>query len=533
MKYLLFLLQLLTLPWFAQAESVKSFFKDNTTIQIGTESVPAPLILKLYALNKNKTFYFSKDSTSHDLSQQLQALQTWIQLVAEEGLPAKFFWSAEDEQTVNELWSAQRTTELDIFLAWKSLKIARGFSTGITSPENISSEIKLKSESMSESELKSLVQFLKGAFSAEQMKLQLSPNNAVYKNLVRLYKVLQQKTEPESGPMPTKILKKGSKNPAAIKFLKERLSFLGFDASGSDLVVDTELANSIKVFQSAYGLTPDAVVGSKTWTQLSTSLDSLKTQVLLNIDRLRWIPTTLESENIWVNLANQTLTYHLDGNPVMKFLTINGRPDRRTPMMKDSISYAEFNPTWTVPYSIFIKDKLPALQKNPNLIYELKTKVIDDLTGNEVYPDEIDWSYVTPENLHYTLVQTSGAHNALGHVKFPMTNPYSIYLHDTNARQLFSEGQRWLSSGCVRLQNPFELAEALLRDPSTWNVQSMTDFTRYGAPKSTKVAFKRKVPVYLMYTTIELTEQGQIVSYLDNYNIDATHFAAIQRLQAQ
>lgn len=528
MKNLILLLSLITATSLAQANDIKAVFAGNNSLAIGGETIPAPAMLKLYALNGNQNFAIAAGKVAEDVNVRMRAMTRLIQIVSEEGLPGKFLWSPEDNETVNALWNNQQQNELDVFLAWKAFKIVRYYTTGLTSPEGISSDIKLKAESLSDQDLNQLAGFLKGALSSDQLAATLAPKSEVYKNLVGLYRTLLQKTESVE-KAPDAVLKAGAKNPAAIKYLKDRLAFFGFSNAGADDVVDPVLVQSIKAFQAAHGLKADAIVGKITWSHLSKSLASLKTQVLLNIDRIRWVPTVLESENVWVNLASQNLIYQVDGKPRMNFRTINGRPDRRTPVIRDSISYAEFNPTWTVPYSILVKDKLPVLRENPMMIYDWKMKVMDDLTGREVDPYSINWNYIDTSNLHYTLVQMPGAHNALGLVKFPMTNPYSIYLHDTNARELFAEDERQLSSGCVRLQMPFEFAEATIRNPAVWNVASIQSFTAIDAEKPTTVSFGRKIPVYLMYTTIEEDNSGRIISRPDNYNIDKAHYAAIKK----
>lgn len=527
MKKLMVLMSLATATSFAHAYDAKSVLSANKSVQLGAETIPSAIMIKLYSMNANQNFAVTESKFEEDVSVRMRAMTRLIQIVGQEGLPGKFLWTPADNETVNALWAEKKYSELDIFIAWKALKLARFYTTGLTSPEGISKDIKLKSESMADAEMNALAQFLKGSIAPEQLAATLAPKNETYRNLVGVYQQLLQKTE-TAGAAPSVVLKAGVKNPAAIKYLKERLTFFGFDNAGSDDVVDPTLAESIKAFQSAHGLKADAIIGGMTWAQLSKSLASLKTQVLLNIDRIRWVPTNLESENVWVNLASQNLVYQVGGRDAMSFRTINGRPDRKTPMIRDVISYAEFNPTWTVPYSILVKDKLAALRENPNMIYDWKMKVIDDLTGREVDPYYINWRNVSTSNLHYTLIQTPGPHNALGLVKFPMTNAYAIYLHDTNARELFVEDQRQLSSGCVRLQQPFEFAEMLIRNPAVWNVDSITQFTSMPAVAPTLVQFKRKIPVYLMYTTIEKDASGRIISRPDNYKIDKAHYEAIK-----
>ena len=241
----------------------------------------------------------------------------------------------------------------------------------------------------------------------------------------------------------------------------------------------------------------------------------------LNIDRTRWLPDDLGTNHVFVNLAEQKLKLVLNGQQSMSFKTINGRLDRQTPLLFDSMSHIYLNPTWTVPQSILLKDKVPSFIENPQAVIDLKMDVINDLTGNKEDPFLIDWSKINENYSPYTLVQRPGKHNALGFIKFPLTNPYAIYLHDTNSRELFANSERLFSSGCVRLEQPFEFAEKVLNSLE-WNAESLRAASEYLTPEaaeSTKVRFKA-IPVYLFYLTTAVNEDGRAVISKDAYGLD-------------
>lgn len=191
----------------------------------------------------------------------------------------------------------------------------------------------------------------------------------------------------------------------------------------------------------------------------------------------------------------------------------------------DSVSSVVLNPTWTVPFSIFVKDKLPEIRKDIRFLDRLHMKVIDDVTGKQVDPSTIDWNGQTAENLKYTLVQSPGPGMPWVFIKFPLQNPYAIYLHDTDSRQLFGENLRLYSSGCVRLEKPFELAESLLNLPqwTAQDLQAATENLAFPAEKSTWLKIARPVPVYLIYQTLQIIE-GRIVSLPDYYRLDEAAF---------
>jgi hypothetical protein len=235
------------------------------------------------------------------------------------------------------------------------------------------------------------------------------------------------------------------------------------------------------------------------------------------------------------------------GAVVLAMKTINGRPVRRTPMMIDSMKRVELNPTWTVPLNLAIWDKLPKIKNDLGFLARNRirvfaagsTKPIDDVST-------IDWTSLSREHFPYTLQQQAGPGNVLGIVKFPLTNGYSIYLHDTDERNLFNEtGPRLRSSGCVRLQKPMELASYLLKDQvvplaSGWkaaNGQELPIGTTFNESilmsRVAKVADPAKVinpigiavenplPLYTAYLTADIDDKGAVRFVQDKYKQDA------------
>jgi murein L,D-transpeptidase YcbB/YkuD len=197
-------------------------------------------------------------------------------------------------------------------------------------------------------------------------------------------------------------------------------------------------------------------------------------------------------------------------------------------MLIDVAREVVLNPTWTVPRTIFVKDKLSKLRETSGgYALDLHARVYSDINGQEVDPYSIDWNQ-DPSRLPYTLVQSPGPWNALGRIKFPLTNDYAIYLHDTNERNLFIESDRLRSSGCVRLQKPFDLGAKLLAG-TNWTVDSLmaaTELAPVQAEKPTSLSLKRNVPVYLAYKT--LTKSGnKLISSNDPYAIDAAMYSVM------
>ncbi|MBE0425069.1 MAG: L,D-transpeptidase family protein [Nitrospirae bacterium] len=136
---------------------------------------------------------------------------------------------------------------------------------------------------------------------------------------------------------------------------------------------------------------------------------------------------------------------------------------RRTPVFSDKITYLVLNPYWHIPPKIAVQDKLPLIQKNPDYLEKEKIRVFQGwgAESKEIDPKSVNWSQVTEKSFPYRLRQEPGSHNALGRIKFMFPNKYNVYLHDTPSKELFLKTERTLSSGCIRIEKPIELAEYL------------------------------------------------------------------------
>ena len=195
-----------------------------------------------------------------------------------------------------------------------------------------------------------------------------------------------------------------------------------------------------------------------------------------------------------------------------------------TPIFRDSMTYLVINPTWTVPYSIATQEMLPRIRDNPDYLavngYDLK-----DRNGNAVDPAGVDWLRMSARSFPYTIVQRPGPANALGRVKFMFPNEHAVCLHDTPARSLFERSGRAFSHGCIRVQNPLELA-ALLLEPQGWDRERVEGVVASG--KTETVPLTNALPVLILYWTaaVDLAD-GTVRFYEDLYNRDPALLAAL------
>jgi murein L,D-transpeptidase YcbB/YkuD len=200
-----------------------------------------------------------------------------------------------------------------------------------------------------------------------------------------------------------------------------------------------------------------------------------------------------------------------------------GKTYRKTPVFRDEMKYLVFNPTWTVPYSIATRDLLPQIKADPGF-FEARGFDLRDHAGQLVDPASVDWSQVAAGRFPYTLVQRPGPANALGRVKFMFPNEHAVYLHDTPAKGLFDRADRTFSSGCVRVERPFEFAALLLAA----NGLDAAEIERLRRSRETKTVFlKKPLPVLLLYWTAEVGRDGRIRFYEDVYARDRAVLEAL------
>jgi murein L,D-transpeptidase YcbB/YkuD len=288
-------------------------------------------------------------------------------------------------------------------------------------------------------------------------------------------------------------------------------------------VYDPALVMAVKRFQKRHGLEPDGVVGKQTVAAMNVAVEERIRQIVLNMERWRWLPEDLGDRYILVNIAGFKLTLVDSGAVWDRMRVAVGKPYRRTPVFSDRIRYLEFNPYWTVPYSIATRDLLPKIKKNPGILKVKGYELLRD--GKSVAPETINWSSLSRKNFPYTLRQKPGPKNALGRVKFMFPNQFAVYLHDTPGRQVFGHASRAFSSGCIRLARPIDLAELVLRETPGWKRERIDAVLETG--KRTVVNLAKRLPVHLTYSTAWSGEGGTINFRPDIYGRDKSLHEAL------
>ena len=301
-----------------------------------------------------------------------------------------------------------------------------------------------------------------------------------------------------------------------VAIMIRRLAVTGDMKIVNSNVFDDVVEAGVRRFQDRHGLEADGIAGRATLRAMNVTAGQRVRQLEVNLERARWILDDIVDDFVLVNIAGFRAYVWKNREIVWETSVQVGRTYRQSPVFKDTIKYLVFNPTWTVPYSIASKDKLPQIQSDPEF-FTTHDFDVKDRSGALVDPGTIDWSQITRRNLRYTLVQRPGPNNALGRVKFMFPNEYAIYLHDTPSKYLFTRAERTFSSGCIRVQNPFDLAEVLLGSDG-WTQDKFQDVLDSG--KTRTVFLSTPMPVLLLYWTAEVDDDNIVYFYNDVYSRD-------------
>ncbi len=293
---------------------------------------------------------------------------------------------------------------------------------------------------------------------------------------------------------------------------------------GAAEVYDDALAAVVKAFQARHGLDVDGVVGKGTVAALNVPVETRVEDIVLSMERWRWMPPELGRNHLIVNIAGFELRRFANGKLEERMNVVVGRPYNKTPVFSDAVRYLEFNPYWNVPTGIAIKEELPKLKSNPAA---RAAAGFEAVRGSTVYPlTSINWSQYGPGNFPFQLRQRPGPNNALGRVKFMFPNQFDVYLHDTPARSLFDKAERAFSHGCIRLSRPLDLAVQVLAVGGVpgWDMARINAVV--ATQQRTVVNLVEPIPIHITYFTAWV-DQGIPNFRADIYGQDEKLAAAL------
>ncbi|HAG15512.1 MAG TPA: hypothetical protein DCG69_03175 [Bacteroidales bacterium] len=258
----------------------------------------------------------------------------------------------------------------------------------------------------------------------------------------------------------------------------------------------------------------DYLVLKKFLNDSLTTADTLKYKTVVRaMNYRRYLTINHQSEYVLVNIPTAEAEYYNNNLLVLKMRTVPGKKKNQTPTIASYITSIVTFPSWNVPHTIAVKEILPKVQIDKTYL-ELHNFEVVDAKGNAMDDEDLIWENYTERNFPYFFRQSTGASNSLGLIKFDLENPFSIYLHATNWQGAFEKEYRFLSHGCIRLEKPFELADALLR--SMIDIQELKDGKKN--TESTIIDLPTKVQVFLIYVPVTVVEEN-VVFLPDVYDL--------------
>ncbi len=342
--------------------------------------------------------------------------------------------------------------------------------------------------------------------------ISFGPSDSSYQKLaLALYAFVSTKNFNDAGDKVMNF-KKDSRN--SLNFAKKSLLKKGFLEENN--VDSLSFDAALKAFQHENGLKEDAVIGDYTYDALNeTNLQKCQ-RLCLVLEKLRW-QNIKEKRFIIVNIPEYKLRFFADDTLKSINRVIVGKFDTKTPEFCAQLRAIVAYPYWNVPFSIASKEILPAAKRNPSYFATNHMKIYKN--GEELDPVTINWKAIRVNTFPYKVIQQNGSHNSLGIIKFEFSNPYSIYLHDTPNKGLFNTVVRSYSHGCIRCENPVDLAKIILLKDENITIPDTLDSILF-RNNHHKINLKKNIPIYIVYQSVVINEEQKLIFLRDIYRRD-------------
>jgi len=471
------------------------------------------MVTSAYGMQTDMLLWVDRKGPRANLAQLRQAFVN----AAADGLdPARYDLSAVDALLPQKsgLLGARlepaTAAEADVRITLAAVRLARDLRDGVTLPEKIDRHW----VATSAQDVGAVVARAAGSRDVEAGLRTLAPQHPQYARLreaLAHHRALAQQGPWPAVPETLKVKKPGDVSPA-IPALRARLAASGHlaTAQGDDRF-DAGIEQAVRQFQREQGLEDDGVPGKSTLAALNVPLDSRVRQLELSLERWRWMREDLGETHVLVNVPTFRLQAVEDGRIALQMRVVTGTPRTPTPVFSDTMETVVLSPYWNVPSSILKGEVIPGVNKDPSYLAKKGMEVLRN-------GQPVSLSSVSLRDPGVRVRQRPGASNSLGQVKFLFPNEFDVYMHDTPADALFARSARAYSHGCVRLEQPYEFAQWALRYNAEWNAENILAGMNSGREKH--VRLERHIPVYIVYQTAWVEDDGTVLFAHDVYKHD-------------
>lgn len=281
---------------------------------------------------------------------------------------------------------------------------------------------------------------------------------------------------------------------------------------------DGDVDTGVRTFQARHGLVIDGRVGEETLYAMAVPADYRLNQLRINARRVGNLAGTLRDTYVVVNIPAAVIEAVQGATVARRHTAVVGRIDRQTPILSSRIHQINFNPFWHVPRSLIERDLIKYMSDDPEYLTNYNIRAYNS-AGREVMPWEIDWTSM--DAMNYSFRQDPGAENSMGHVKINFHNPHAVYLHDTPAKSLFEQNNRFHSSGCVRVSDVSAFVSWILTSNGGWDQPAIESV--FSSGERLDIAVANPIPIHTTYVTAWANRRG-VVSFRDDvYEYDANN----------
>ena len=475
-------------------------------------------IAEFYRANDHEAIWTGGDFRD---ANRRKALFAAIDKAPVHGLPITRY---DPEALMAQLKAAKTPRErgfVEVEMSRTFLRLARDLQTGMLEPRRIDSGI-VRAVPYRD-RMSYLTNFAKS--NANGFFRALPPQSPEYSRLMK-EKMRLERLLARGGwgaQVSANALKPGQSGGAVVA-LRDRLVAMGYLRRSAVQTYDAGIQQAVQQFQLDHGLEADGVAGPGTMSEINTDVEERLKSVIVAMERERWLNQPLGKRHVLVNLTDFTARIVDNGKVTFQTRSVVGAnsSDRRSPEFSDVMEFMVVNPTWNVPRSIAVKEYLPMMKRNPNAAGHLK---LIDSRGRTVSRSAVNFNAYNARNFPFAIKQPPSQRNALGLVKFMFPNKYNIYLHDTPSKSLFARETRAFSHGCIRLQDPFDFAYALLAKQTS---DPQGEFKRHlNTGRESVIRLEEHVPVHLIYRTAFTQARGQTQYRRDVYGRDARIWSAL------